>query len=74
MWGMNVAELNGNASTIPADPFDAIVDPQGEAGPAPGTRLASIFHRGFGDTGRKRTKVPVISGRIGLVKDPIFTE
>ena len=39
MWGMNVAELNGNASTIPADPFDAIVDPQGEAGPAPGTRL-----------------------------------
>lgn len=39
MWGMNVAELNGNPSTIPADPFDAIVDPQGDASPAPGTRL-----------------------------------
>ena len=36
--------------------------------------LVSIFHWGFGDTGRKRTKVPVISGRIGLVEDPIFTE
>lgn len=52
----------------------AVIDPVATDNRILDPALASIFHAGLGDTGRKRKEVPVISGRIGLVEDPIFAE